>query len=474
MILGQKTEICKLIDPLVSKILSGSPDMPIRAVSTDTRTLKKGDFFIPLEGPNFDGHDFIPEAIKRGCSGFAYDGSKEKKAEGILSISGGKTLKELLVINTGPTIGFLMEMAARYMRLFKTINIGITGSVGKTTTKCMLANILREKRLVYTPKNYNTEIGVSLCMLGIRQDTEFFLAELAMRGKDQIRQLAGMIGLDSGLITSVGPSHLIFFNDEKEIAIAKAEIASGLDANGNLFLRDDDRYSQLIEGIVPNNIKRFGKDKKSFVYFSEPKPDRLGRYSFALNSLEGKITEVSLPIPGMHNVYNACAAAAVAYHYGISKDDIRSGLEGAEIEGSRMCVIQQGKKIIVDDCYNANPMSVKEAINTLSAIRDENKGMRTVAILGDMLELGVSEEALHYDIGQYLRQKGIDALIAFGRLSKNTCKGYKDAKDDKGCHYFKDKNSLSKRLDDLVREGDIVLVKGSRSNKMETIIEQLR
>jgi len=473
--IGKPFKVKELLNRQNSLIVSGDQDTVLQSISTDTRTLEKGDFFLPIEGPSFDGHDFIADAIRLGCSGFSYSKFRSNKYDEAVKNIDKDLLGSLLVIRTGKTIDFLIDLASSYIGRFNTKNIGITGSVGKTTTKGFLVSILSDRNIKYTPKNYNTEIGVSLSALKIEQDTEFFIAELAMRGKEQIKTLSKMIGLDIGLITAIGPSHLEFFKDEKEIAMAKAEIACGFNKNAILFLNDGDKHSNFISEKVEYCTESFGSKKESYINFSDISTDDLGRYSFMINSMTRPLLHIDLKFPGLHNVYNACAAAAAAYALGVEEGSIKNGLENARIEGNRMNIERSGNMIILDDCYNANPLSVKEAINTLSLIKDKNPGRRAVAILADMLELGPSENELHFQVGQYLVKKGIDIAILFGRLSKNTCRGFKDKNTVKNnCHYFKDKGSLLSDLKDLVRDDDIILIKGSRSNRMETLLEILR
>jgi UDP-N-acetylmuramoyl-tripeptide--D-alanyl-D-alanine ligase len=295
-----------------------------------------------------------------------------------------------------------------------------------------------------------------------------------MRGKGQIEMLSRICNLDIGAITAVGESHITFFKNLREIAIAKAEMAEILyKNNGVLFLNNDDRYSSLIEKKINCRVIRFGRNNNIAFNFIEENVDEMGRFNFNFFKGDKRITNISLNIPGYHNIYNACLAAAICSYLNISDEAIKAGIEGAIIEGSRMEIIKKKDRIIINDCYNASPLSVKGAVDTLILI-SEKKNMRSVAILGDMLELGCGSPRFHREVGRYLSQKKVDVLIALGELASNICKGYSNSSDfnkNKNlCFYFKDKKELGSQIGSLLQSGDLILIKGSRANKMEDII----
>ncbi|HJX02094.1 MAG TPA: Mur ligase family protein, partial [Candidatus Humimicrobiaceae bacterium] len=255
----EKIIVSDIISWTSSEIVSGDIGKYIINISTDSRTIKKGDFFIPLTGKNYNGHEFIGTALDKGACGFVFEKAYRVKIESWKKKAGNGDFKKLVILQSGSTLDFLKSIAYNYIRKFKPVVIGITGSAGKTTTKDFLANILRkEHRVVFTPRNYNTEIGVSKSILEIGKNTDFFIAELGMRGKGQIKILSDICNLNLGAITVVGQSHMAFFKDLREIAIAKAEMAEILyKNNGTLFLNNDDGYGDFIEKHVNCRVEKF-------------------------------------------------------------------------------------------------------------------------------------------------------------------------------------------------------------------------
>jgi len=471
----EKIKINDIISWTNSEIVSGDIEKYIVNISTDSRTIKKGNFFVPLTGENYNGHEFIESALDKGACGFVFEKAYRVKIESWKKKAGNGDFKNLVILQSGSILDFLKSIAYNYIRKFKPVVIGITGSAGKTTTKDFLANILgREHRVVFTPRNYNTEIGVSKSILEIGKNTDFFIAELGMRGKGQIKILSDICNLNLGAITVVGQSHMAFFKDLREIAMAKAEVAEILyKNNGTLFLNNDDGYGNFIEKSVNCRVEKFGRNSNISFNFVEEKMDDLGRFTFDFFKNDKKIINISLNISGYHNIYNACCAAAISLYSGISSKAIKEGIEGAVIEGSRMEILKRKDRMILDDCYNANPLSVKGAIDSLVLI-SKKKNVRSVALLGDMLELGRSSNRLHQEIGEYLSGKKVDVLIAVGTLARKIYEGFRGkssfSKNDSSCFYFSNKEELSVKINDLAGTGDLILVKGSRANKMEDII----
>jgi UDP-N-acetylmuramoyl-tripeptide--D-alanyl-D-alanine ligase len=465
---------------------SGQPKF-ISSISTDSRTLEKGDFFIPVAGPNFDGHDFIEECILKGAAGFVIDDPHIKELGKLENKIGGLLWDDLIILKSQDNISFLLDLSAGYIRQFDPIVIGVTGSVGKTTTKDFIVNILKGSfNIKFTAKNYNTELGIAVSILEIDKMTQFFIAELGMRAKGQIGMLSEVINLDMGAITAVGPSHLEYFNNVEEIALAKAEMAGFLaKKKGVLFLNNDDDWAEFISRNISCRIIRFGRNNSLDYNFIEGPPDNTGVYSFDFNKKDKKITDINMPLPGLHNVYNACCAAAICSHLGLNTEMIKTGLENAEFQKNRMRIIRHNEMIIINDCYNANPLSMKRAIDTLKTVSCLNN-TRSVAILADMLELGAESSALHCETGKYLSENKIDILIAYGPLSENICRGFsasggvsKELSGESGqskkknYYYFKDKKQLCESLGGILKKDDAVLFKGSRANKLEDIIDYL-
>jgi len=489
---GKKISIKKLLkwsgsEPVHDLKNNAGPAKSISSISTDSRTLEKGDFFIPVTGLSFDGHDFIEEAVTRGCAGFVVDDLHINQLEKLKNKIGSLLWDRLIVLRSRDNISFLLNLSAGYIRQFNPIVIGITGSAGKTTTKDFIVNILKDSfNIKFTAKNYNTEIGIAASVLEVDEMTQFFIAELGMRAKGQIGMLSEVINLDMGVITAVGPSHLEFFDNVEEIALAKAEMAGFLKKKGGvLFLNNDDDWSEFISRNISCRIIRFGKGSGLEYNFIESMPDKMGFYSFDFYKKNKKLTGINMPVSGLHNVYNACCAAAVCSSLMLNPEMIKNGLENAELQENRMVVLKHDEMIIINDSYNANPLSMKRAIDTLKTISHCNK-KRSVAILADMLELGPDAAILHRGIGKYLSENKIDLLVAYGSLSENICSGFSVCDGDreessgesvsfkkKDYFYFEDKKQLCESLSDILKKDDVVLVKGSRANNLEDIIDYL-
>jgi UDP-N-acetylmuramoyl-tripeptide--D-alanyl-D-alanine ligase len=455
----------------------------ISSISTDSRTINAGDFFIPIIGENFDGHEFIRKSIKKGCAGFVFQKDHLHKMDSWKDSINPDIWNKLIVLQTENTVDFLLGLAANYIRQFDVKVIGITGSVGKTTTKDFLVNILsRSFNIGFTPENYNTEIGVTKSVLEIGKTTEIFIAELGMRSSGQIMQLCEVIGPEIGAITSVTPSHLEFFNSIEEIALAKAEIGFWLKSrNGILFLNNDDEWTDYIIKKTGCDFKKFGGRNGNLDYsFIEKDCDDLGRYSIDFYTGKKDIPDIKLKIPGFHNIYNACCAASIADYLGVSGPDIKNGLEGTSIEENIIHIFNRAGKIIINDCYNANPLSMKRAVDTLKLAASKNSS-RSVAVLSDMLELGRDSEKLHFNLGEYIFDSGIDVLITIGKLSGYISEGFKHAMlkdpgkntDKDRIYHFKDKKNLAAKLAKILNNSDTVLIKGSRANRLETLIDYI-
>ncbi|MCL5070897.1 MAG: UDP-N-acetylmuramoyl-tripeptide--D-alanyl-D-alanine ligase [Actinobacteria bacterium] len=472
MKLGSKIKLKEILDWTNSTVYgcknNSLQNFKLASISTDTRTIEEEDFFIPVAGENYNGHDFIGDALNKGASGFIF----ESRFHDMVSCWKSKTKSDIwnnmLVLETENNLNFLQDISYHYIRKFNPIVIGITGSVGKTTTKDFVAGVLsRVFNTKFTPKNFNTEIGISKSVLEIDKKTQFFIAELGMRANGQIGKLSKVINLDIGAITAIGPSHLEFFKNIEEIALAKSEMAEFIAIKkGVLFLNNDDDWTDFIEKRAKCKVLKFGRNNNLDFNFLEKDMDEYGKFSFDFYKNKKKLTEINLHVSGYHNLYNACCAAAICNFLKLEPEVIREGIESTVLENKRMEVIIKGDKIIINDCYNASPLSMKKAIDTLKLVASKNKG-RSVVILADMLELGDESERLHFEIGQYLKERDIDVVIAAGRLSEKICLGFLPGKS----HYFTDKGNLGGKLKSFLKAGDVILIKGSRTNRLESLLD---
>lgn len=456
-----------------SKLLLGNKEDRIKSFSTDSRTISRNDFFIPITGENFDGGDFIIETVKKGAGGFVYN-KNQKNINEILKLV--KTdYPGVVAIECDNTLNFLKEIAKGYLRQFNVVSVGITGSAGKTTTKNFIVSILkRTSDTVFSQKNFNNEIGIPKTIFEVNKKTKYLVVELGMRAKGQIMDLAEICNLKYGIITGIGPSHLEFFKNIEEIALAKAEIGEIIfKNNGILFLNGDDKYTELIEKNIKCVSVKCGSSVDFKYNFSNCRCGLNAIYDFDLNRFDKNILHINLNIPGYHNIYNSVLAAGLSLHLDIEPLLIKNTIKETAPEALRMEIIEKGGKVILNDCYNANPLSVKSAIDSL-AIISENRSMRSIAILGDMFELGMETEKFHEEIGSYLSEKNIDILIAFGKISISIFNKFENSKKNKiKSYYFEKKEKLLSKIGKIIKPGDAVLIKGSRANKMENIIDYI-
>jgi UDP-N-acetylmuramoyl-tripeptide--D-alanyl-D-alanine ligase len=386
-----------------------------KQVSIDSRTIKPGELFIPLKGPNFDGRKFISEAIKKGAS--------------VLDVKDG--------------LEALQTLATHHRNKFNIPVIGVTGSVGKTTTKDMIASILScEMTVLKNEENYNNEIGVPLTLLKLTKKHKAAVIEMGMQKLGEIAELAGIARPNIAVITNIGEAHLEHLKTKKNVAKAKAEIFKYLGKKDWAVINQDDEFFEHLKNLATRYsllVTTFGILEKADITPKE---------------LEG----IELPIPGEHNIYNALAAIAVVKILKIKKESIKKGLEIFHPSSKRMEVINlKDKTKIINDTYNANPQSMRAALGTIAGMPG-----RKIAVLGDMLELGAASRRAHQKIFRLAKELKIDYVFTFGTLWPGSAKPEKD------------KKKLIKYLKKFIRPHDIILVKGSRGMKMEEVAEALR
>ncbi len=448
-------------DIVGATLLQGEAEGEVTGVSTDTRALRAGELFIALRGEKFDGHDFLSEAFRKGAAAAIVSASPKEPVEGCL----------LLVKDTLPAMGTL---AAHWRRKFDLPVVAVTGSVGKTTTKEMIASILAQTgEVLKTPENYNNEIGVPLTVFNLTSNHKAAVFELAMRGRGQIRYLAEIISPHVGVITNIGISHLELLSGPEAIAEAKAELLEVMGKDGFAVLPRESKYFSLLQERASRTIT-FGL-KKGDVRADEIRASDEG-VSFRLwlpteaTGEKGEWHPVVLAGPGKHNVVNATAAAAAARCVGASPAQIVSGLEAFMSVPGRMRVLQAPAGFtILDDAYNASPDSMRAALETLA----EMEGKGKVAVLGEMKELGEDSASLHRAVGRQAATVALSLLVTIGELGKEIAVGAADALSSAAIESVPDAEAALKLVSSLVRKGDVVLVKASRAIGLEKVVEGL-
>lgn len=437
--------------------------LPIQGVSTDTRTLRPGNLFIPLDiGNRFDGHQFVREAIAKGAAAVLWQNNRPDAPT------------DLPLIYVEDTLKSLQELARAYRQELSVRVIGITGSNGKTTTKDMVAAVLATTYKIHKTKgNLNNHIGLPLTLLQLSEETEMAIFEMGMSNAGEIVFLTKLAQPDVVIITNVGESHLLQLGTREAIAKAKLEILAGLHENGLfIYYGDEPLIEQFLpEAEQPLGLLRFsfGSAEKNDFYPIAIMSEQAGSY-FQIN-IE-KSPNFYIPVLGQHNVINALAAIAVGKYMGVSDLDLLKGLRSLEMTSMRIeRVPTASKAMILNDAYNASPTSMRAAIRLL----EEMKGYkRKIVVLGDMLELGQNEQAYHQEVGHELQPQYIDLIYAYGRLGEFIAEAARTRFSSKQVKWFTDKAELIRQLQATVSEGDLVLVKGSRGMKLEEVVNALK
>lgn len=431
----------------------------ITGVSIDSRNVKPGDLFFAFPGKRVDGHSFVGAALARGAQGAVVSKPVEVKSDCTL-------------IFVSDTFTALRDLAQYYRTLFQLPVVAVTGSTGKTTTKDLVAGVLSVRyRVLKTEGNQNNEIGLPLTVLSLEKWHEALVLEMAMRGRGEIATLCQISKPNIGAITNIGKTHLERLGSQEEIAEAKGELLHFLLPDGCAVLNGCDPWQLCLAGRMQGNVIFYGEGEKFPVSAFDIKSRGLEGVDFFLRTPKGK-TECFLPLPGKHNVFNALAAAAVGHLFGLMPLEIAQGLASASITGMRMRVREGicGSRII-DDTYNASPASMEAALQILASVPEKK---RSVAVLGDMYELGWYTIPGHREVGRAAAELKIDRLFTIGSLAREIAEGAREKGMDRGkIEVFSDKKEVVSFLRAFLKEGDLVLVKGSRALKMEEIVAAL-
>lgn len=390
-------------------LLKGDEKESINSISTDSRSLKAGDFFVAIKGKNFDGHEFVNKAAEAGANGILIS---EKPAD-------IRAKTAVLVRDTGEA---LKNIAKYYLSKFKRIKVaGITGSNGKTTTKDITAECVSKKYKVLKAKgSFNNYIGMPLTIFEIDPSTQVAVLEYGTNTKGEIKSLTDIASPDISLITNIGRTHLEYFGTKEEILREKYSLIENTKINGTAILNaDDDCLRTIINRIKDKRVVTFGIAAGADIKAADVQSLPEGGIGFILKA-GNEEEQIKLPLIGMHNVYNALAGAAIARALNVGLRQIKEALENFKISSfHRLQKFVANGITVIDDAYNANPESVKEAINTLQKFGDNRK----IAVLGDMAELGPNSPALHEEVGKKVYEAKINILLTLGEYGKGIMKG---------------------------------------------------
>lgn len=425
----------------------------INGVVIDSRLVQEGYVFVAIQGERSDGHDFAKKAIESGAVCCISEKRLDDNIPHILVKSSAKALQE----------------AAKYYRSILDIKvIGITGSVGKTSTKEMISAVVSQKYATHkTQGNYNNELGLPLTIFQIEDYHKIAVLEMGISDFGEMHLLADIARPDICVITNIGLCHLDTLKSRDGILKAKSEIFDFINDDTVIILNGDDDKLVSVEDVKGIKPYTFGiNNTDAGIVADNIITDGLSGVSCDINSGENTV-RVNVPIPGNHMVYNACAGYLAGKSLGLSDEEIVKGIACLVPVDGRNNIIKTSKYTVIDDCYNANPVSMKAAIDVLSGAEG-----RKVAILGDMFELGDDEEKLHREVGDYLVGKSIDAVVCVGSLSKNIIEGC-SADLSKIVKHYETREEFLSDVKAVVKEGDIILVKASHGMGFDKVVEVL-
>jgi UDP-N-acetylmuramoyl-tripeptide--D-alanyl-D-alanine ligase len=437
-------------------VISGDSAAAVTSVGTDSRTMKAGDIFLALRGEKFDGHSFVQEAARRGALGAVIDRPIEELPQ------------DFCVLQVEDTLKALQRMAGEYRKSLPIQVVCITGSNGKTSTKDLASAVLRERfQITRTEGNLNNHIGLPLTMLKLRSSDQIGVFEIGMNHPGEIAPLAALAQPDVAVVTNVGIAHIEYMGSREAIANEKATLVEALPPSGTVVLNSDDDFSRFIASKTKADAIYCGLSEDANIRATNLSQDFLGM-KFQLHAF-GKNVSAQLAVPGVHMVRNALLAVGVGYAFGMSLEEAAAGLSNLQLTKGRLeQKVVRGIQVL-DDTYNANPDSMKAALLTLSQMSTNG---RRIAVLGRMGELGAESERGHRSVGQAASDLGLDCVVTVGDeaalIAEEAWRGGV-AKVVK----VNDQDEAIKALREFVRAGDLILVKGSRSSKMERIVEGL-
>jgi len=446
-------QVKEIVKAVHGELLQGSEKTMITSFSNDTRTLEKGALYIPIIGEVFDGHTFINNAYENGAIATFSSNRKDNYPQ------------DLIVIYVEDTRKALQDLA-HYKRMNQQVKVvGITGSVGKTSTKDMIASVVSTKyKTLKTIGNYNNDIGLPLTILRL-QEEEVMVLEMGMNALNEITLLSQIARPDIAVITNIGSSHIGNLGSRENILKAKLEIIDGINQNGQLIVNGDNDL-----------LRKYYQEKPQTSYqvicYGYQNSNEIMATNLDIqetrSSFDYKQTRFTINVAGAHFVSNALASIAVGEAFNIALEDIKKGIETFELTKNRSDILELNKGItIIDGTYNANADSMKASLDVLSNYKDRRK----IAVLADMLELGEYTVSLHEEVGRYALKKDIDMLIAIGELSKSIIQG---ASGLKQCHWFMNKEEAIRFLMEIIDDNDVILLKGSNAMNLKEVVSKLK
>lgn len=433
----------------------GNKNAVVTNITLDSRKVTENSMFVAVKGERVDGHKFVQSTLEQGAVCALVEQQPETEGTYIIVES---------------TLQAIKDIAEEYRKTLKAKVVGITGSVGKTSTKEMVASILEQKyKVTKTLGNFNNEIGLPLTVFRIQEDDDIAILEMGISDFGEMSRLTKIARPDICIITNIGQCHLENLGDRDGVLKAKSEIFQCMQEDGTIILNgEDDKLTTIkeVRGIVP---KFFGltENGENFAVAKNIVDKGMDGTKLTISFQDGEILNAQIPVAGNHMVYNALAGAIAGKVLGLTGEEIKAGIEGYQSIAGRNHTIRTKNFTILDDCYNANPMSMKAAIDIIA----KSQG-RKVAILGDMFELGEEELKIHGEIGAYAGQSAIDLLVCVGERSKVMAEEARKNTDKVVLHY-QDREEVLGKLASLLKKGDTILIKASHSMGFDKIVKYL-
>ena len=450
-----KLSLDEIVKATKGKLLLNN-NKEVEYISTSSKDIKENTLFIPIKGEKYDGHAFLEDAYNNGCRIFLIDKNHEFYK------------KDISLIEVNDTLLALGSLARFYLDKFNVDLIGVTGSVGKTSTRDIIYSVLNEKyKTLKNELNYNNEIGIPKTLFNLDYSYEKAVIEMGIDKKGDISYFKTIAPLKHAVISNIGLSHIANFKNQEGIFHAKMEIAKDFNKENTLIVNGDDNFLKTLKDKkLPYNLLTYGFDKDNTIYCVSYEIVN-GKINFKVN-FKNKIYDYTIPSIAKHNIYNAMSAILIGNLYNLTYEEIKKGLESVSFTEGRLTIINKKDITIINDCYNASLDSIKSALNVLSTFKT-----RKVAILGDVLETGSYEEEIHKNIGKSIIGN-TDILILVGNSIKYTYdEVIKNDFNKDNIYVFNTYEDVIKNIDNIIKKGDTILLKASHGIKLSIVVEYL-
>ena len=450
-----KLSLDEIVKATKGKLLLNN-NKDVKYISTSSKDIKENTLFIPIKGEKYDGHDFLEDAYNNGCRIFLIDKNHEFYK------------KDISLIEVNDTLLALGSLARFYLDKFNVDLIGVTGSVGKTSTRDIIYSVLNEKyKTLKNELNYNNEIGIPKTLFNLDYSYEKAVIEMGIDKKGDISYFKTIAPLKHAVISNIGLSHIANFENQEGIFHAKMEIAEHFNKENTLIVNGDDKFLKTLKDKeLPYNLLTYGFDEDNTIYCVSYEIVN-GKINFKVN-FKNKIYDYTIPSIAKHNIYNAMAAILIGNLYSLTYEEIKKGLENVSFTEGRLTIINKKDITIINDCYNASLDSIISALNVLSTFKT-----RKVAILGDVLETGSYEEEIHKNIGKSIIGN-TDILILVGNSIKYTYdEVIKNNFNKDNIYVFNTYEDVIKNIDNIIKKGDTILLKASHGIKLSNVVEYL-